>query len=111
MIKGIPWKMRCMIWAIRRWWSKNRWGIDIGSQGSMLPSLGKGKYVDVLRRGQCIEIRDHSNESDKFIIRLIPYRPNHGVMVEYVNKRGEIGWRVVCDSRQFLKMGPQLKEK
>ena len=51
-------------YAIRRWWSKFRYNIPIGINDSMLPSLGKGKYVDVIRRGNCIEIRDHSNSKE-----------------------------------------------
>lgn len=99
------WKLLMAIAAMRRWWSHFRWGIEIGIHGSMLPKLRKGKCVDVLRRGQCIEIRDHSDKSTPFIIRLIPYQPNHGIMVEYVSTGGTVGWRTHCDSRMFLKMG------
>ncbi len=104
-LKGPSWWLRLRWYAVRRWWSRVRYGIPIGSNGSMLPSLGKGKYVDVLRRGDCIEIRDHCNPSDLFTIRLIPYQPNHGVMVEYVDSKGHVGWRSHCDARMFRKMG------
>jgi hypothetical protein len=109
-IKGLSWKIRCYWYAVRRWWSRVRYGIVIGDHGSMLPSLGKGKYVDVLRRGNCIEIRDHSS-TPTFTIRLIPYQPNHGVMVEYVSSNGKVGWRSYCDAQMFCKMGAILSEK
>ncbi len=101
---GIPWRLKQQWRAIRRWWYRFRFGIRIGINHSMLPALGKGKYVDVVRRGDYIEIRDHSN-AEPFTIRLIPYQPNHGVMVEYVNSAGRVGWRTHCSSREFLKMG------
>jgi len=46
----------------------------------MFPNLGKGKYVSVFRKGDFLDIID---ESSKDFIRLIPYQPNHGIMVEY----------------------------
>ena len=47
---------------------------------SMLPMFGRGAYVDVIRRGPYIDIIDHRSAG---MVRLIPYQPNHGVMVEY----------------------------
>ena len=102
---GFSWWLRQCHFAMRRWWSRVRFGIPIGLNGSMLPSLGKGKYVDVFRRGNCIEIHDHHSDSKPFTIRLIPYQPNHGVMVEYINDKGNVGWRTHCDSRMFRDMG------
>jgi hypothetical protein len=103
-LNSLSWKLRSCWYAMRRWWSRVRHGITIGFDGSMLPSLGKGKFVDVLRRGDCIEIRDH-HTSSPYVIRLIPYQPNHGVMVEYVDSNGKVGWRTHCDAIAFCKMG------
>lgn len=46
----------------------------------MLPQLGKGRYADVVRKGEIIEIKYHT--SGNKMVRLIPYQPNHGVMIE-----------------------------
>ena len=102
---ALGWKVHFFKCAVRRWWSKTRWGIEIGLNGSMLPDLGTGSYVDVLRRGDCIEIRDHCDKNKPFTIRLIPYAPNHGVMVEYVHADGRVGWRTHCDARKFCEIG------
>lgn len=106
----LGWKVHFAKSAVRRWWSKVRWGILIDLEHSMLPSLGRGKYVDVVRRGQCIEIRDHHDPAKPFTIRLIPYQPNHGVMVEYVYPDGRTGWRTHCDAKQFCKIGAGMQE-
>ena len=71
----------------------------------MLPKLGKGKYVDVVRKGEIIEINYHdkgrTGGSGK-IIRLIPYQPNHGVMIEtWVN--GKCTGRTCDDFRSLFK--------
>lgn len=92
---------------IRCFWYKVRHGIDIMKIGSMLPDTGKGQYVDVFCKGEYIEIVNHSKNSctPYGTIRLIPYRPNHGVMVEYSAPSGRVGWRVHCDYQAFHKMG------
>jgi len=66
-------------------------GIYCGTwYGSMLPKLGAGKFVDVLRKGDLIDIHDRcSNET----IRLVPYQPNHGVMVEWFTSDGSLRTR------------------
>jgi len=83
-------------WAIRRWWYRIRHGIVVSLEGSMLPSLGKGKYVSVFRKGDYIEIHSHdewgTQGQSPGVIRLIPYQPNHGVMVECVNADGKTRW-------------------
>jgi hypothetical protein len=109
-LKTIRWELRSVWFGVRRWWSFMRYGIRVGENGSMLPCLGRGKYVDVVRRGDCIEMYDHSNKENPFTIRLIPYQPNHGVMVEYISADGQIGWRSHCDSRKFLGMGFGVQE-
>lgn len=63
---------------------KKIYNIEVGGfNGSMLPSFGKGKFVSVYRKGDYIDIID---EKDGNMIRIIPFQPNHGVMVErYIN--------------------------
>jgi len=106
----LGWKVHFAKCAVRRWWSKVRWGIRIDYRHSMLPSLGKGPYVDVVRRGQCIEVRDHHDRDKPFTIRLIPFKDNHGVMVEYVHPDGRTGWRTHCDARKFCEIGFGMQE-
>ena len=88
---------------MRRTWYRLRHGIaiNIDRNGSMLPQLGRGRFVSVIRRGNFIDIR---NEGTGEIIRLIPYQPNHGVMVEhrYPDGRGE--GRTHCDFQRFKQM-------
>ena len=87
-------------------------GIKVSFEnGSMLPKLGKGRYVSVYRKGNFVDI---VNEGDKNCIRLVPYQPNHGVMVEFwknkkllcrdcmsytdffkICSRGEVEWYVL----------------
>ena len=64
----------------------------------MMAKFGKGKYVSVFRRGAYIDIRD---EATGELIRLIPYQPNHGVMVEFWPTPERSGWRTHCDFRRF----------
>jgi hypothetical protein len=64
---------------LKRLWYKLVYGVRIGLEHSMLPALGKGKYVSVYRKGNYIDI---VNESTHEFIRIIPYQPNHGLMVE-----------------------------
>jgi hypothetical protein len=82
-----------LLWTkqrIKRWFYKTFHNIDMkGFGGSMLPKLGKGKFVSVYRKKDIIDIV--SEENNKFI-RLIPYQPNHGLMVEYWVD-GRMRWR------------------
>jgi hypothetical protein len=105
-------KFRLNLWwigfvaRVRIAWCRLRYGIIAGGlQGSHLPRLGRGKYVDVIRRGDFIDIRDHHDEKNPFTIRLIPYQPNHGIMVEYNDMNGNVRWRGLMDSRKFLDFG------
>jgi hypothetical protein len=92
--------------ALRRSWYHRRYGIRIeygGRNGTMMPKLGRGKYVSVRQRGPFLDIRD---ERTGEVIRLVPYQPNHGVMVE-LHLPGSDGpaWRSHCDFRAFREMG------
>ncbi len=83
--------------SLRRfWWSwlkqdykrlfyKLLYGWKIGAfDGTMIPDTGRGKYVSVYCKGDIIQIKHESGYDDLQFdeIRIIPYQPNHGVMVE-----------------------------
>jgi hypothetical protein len=99
-VKMISVKMR-VHWiksAIKRWYYKTFYKITIGWEDSMLPDVGKGKYVSVYRKGDYIDI---VKESNKNFIRLVPYQPNHGVMVEnWID--GKLRWRYHLGYEQLL---------
>lgn len=62
---------------------KLRYGFTMGMGmpgGTMMPQTGKGKFVSVYQKGKIIQIIDESGEHGE--IRIIPFQPNHGVMVE-----------------------------
>lgn len=66
-----------------RWIYKNIYKFNMsGFDGTMVPNTGKGKYVSVYTKGQIIQIIDEENSHDE--IRIIPYQPNHGVMIERI---------------------------
>jgi hypothetical protein len=101
MVHGVPkrrprrnWKQRRM--ALRRWYLWRRYGRD-----SMLPKFGRGEYVSVYRRGPFLDMHD---ERSGDVVRLVPYQPNHGVMIE-LWRDGRMLWRSHCDMRQFEAMG------
>lgn len=88
-----PWR-----WRLRRWWSRARWGVPVPP--SMLPMFGTGQFVDVIRRGPYLDIIDHRSAG---MVRLIPYQPNHGVMVEYW-QGGKLHSRTHLDFAGFKKI-------
>ena len=84
-------------WSSRRfWWSRLKqdykklfykyiYGWEMGGfNGTLTPYTGKGKYISVYRKGDIIQIKHESGYDDLQFdeIRIIPYQPNHGVMVE-----------------------------
>lgn len=75
-----------------------------GFDGTLLPTTGKGKFVSVYSKGQIIQIKHESGyehlEYDE--IRIIPYKENHGVMVEKF-KDGKLHGRDILDLNQFNK--------
>lgn len=104
-------------WSTRRWWKswlkqdykrlfyKLFYGWEVGGfNGTMIPDTGKGKFVSVYRKGDIIQIKHESGyeflEYDE--IRIIPYQPNHGVMVEFW-KNGKMHGRTHLDIQQFNK--------
>lgn len=78
--------------------------LDMGENGTMIPVTGKGKYVSVFTKGQIIQIKHESGykhlEFDE--IRIIPYKDNHGVMIERF-KNGKMRDRNLLDIGQFNK--------
>lgn len=71
---------------LRVWWYRVVYNIETGSvDGSMLPCLGKGKFISIIKKGDIIELIDEKNNR---FLRVIPYQPNHGFMVEvWENKK------------------------
>ena len=98
-------------WSMRRFWKswikydlyrvkyKLFHGWEMGGNGTMLPKLGRGKYVSVYSKGPITQV---VNEEKNEEIRIIPYQPNHGVMVEYWED-GKMRWRQHLDLRQLKK--------
>jgi hypothetical protein len=83
--------------AVKRWYLTRRFGLSV----TMLPILRKGRFVSVEQHGPFLDLRD---EESGDVIRLIPYQPNHGVMVEkWVD--GRMAWRSHCDMKAFSEMG------
>ncbi len=102
------------IWWLRRKYYEVFYGYKYGFGGTMLPQLGKGKFVSVFRKGNYLEIQNHvinAKRLRKGMIRLIPYQPNHGVMVEFTNEEGKIEWARTCSYDDFYAMSIGTKEK
>jgi len=102
-------KMKKMIRTIKQWWYKHRYGIEtdwLSPNGSMLPELGKGRFVSVLKKGAYIDIVAHDRPeiSPKGSIRMIPYQPNHGFMVEFWQE-GQMNWRTHLGYDALVKLG------
>lgn len=95
----ISWKLRLrwQWYALKRWWYKTRWGINMEPfSGSMLPDFGKGKFVSVYKKGGIIDVVGEYKDYAGHMIRLIPYQPNHGLMIE-VWVDGHMRCRHHCD--------------
>ena len=99
-------------WTLRKYWwywfktdiiilfYKLRYGFKVGKYDTLMPETGKGKYVSVYRKGDIIQIIDETGKNNE--IRIIPYQPNHGVMIE-VLKNGKIYSRNTLDIEQLNK--------
>lgn len=73
---------------LKRFYYEFFYGFDMNYRsGTMLPKTGKGKYVSVYRKGDIIQIIDERSENNE--IRIIPFQPNHGVMIESL-KNGKL---------------------
>lgn len=73
-----------IVWAkayIKQVYYRIFYKIVIDETGSILPKLGKGKYISVLKKGAYVDIVNENKGSNEYI-RMIPYQPNHGYMVE-----------------------------
>ena len=79
---------------------------------SLLPTLGRGKFVDVIRRGSLIDIISHSDcpDTKQGTIRIIPCQYNHGVMIEFINQQGQMEWRTHMDYRSLYLRGSGAQE-
>jgi hypothetical protein len=90
---------------IKRWYYSKMYGFKMsGMSGTLIPESGKGKYVSVFSKGEIIQIKHERGyehlEFDE--IRIIPYKENHGVMVERF-KNGNMVDRNLLDILQFNK--------
>lgn len=103
-----PGRVRRAGWRLARDWYALRYGIPTGDDGSMLPQWGPGRFVSVEKRGPYIDITRHERPGDGFCdpvetIRLVPYQPNHGLMVECW-RGGRLTWRTHADFAHFRAM-------
>ena len=104
-------------WSSRKfWWSwlkrdykkmfyRLLYGWKMGlSDGTMIPNTGKGNFVSVYRKGDIIQIKHEKGyEFLKYDeIRIIPFMPNHGVMIERW-KNGKFCDRNHLDIKQLNK--------
>ena len=90
---------------VKRWYYSKIHGFNMNVfSGTIIPSTGKGKYVSVYSKGQIIQIKHEKGyehlEFDE--IRIIPYKENHGVMIERF-KNGKMCDRNHLDIIQFNK--------
>jgi hypothetical protein len=92
----LAWKIS----AIRRFYYRVVHKIHANVDGTMLPNIGKGKYVSIYRKGDYIDI---VNESDGNFIRMIPYQPNHGYMVEFW-RNNRLASRTHLDYQSLVKI-------
>lgn len=99
-------------WSLRKYWIEwfkrdiKKWYYSKihGFNGTMIPTIGKGRFVSVYSKGKIIQIKHESGyehlEYDE--IRIIPCKENHGVMVERF-KNGKMCERNHIDLSQFNK--------
>lgn len=104
-----PWRLRrefkSYIWKGRKWavlraWHRFRYGVDVPP--SMVARFGRGRFVSVVRRGPYTDLIEHASGD---MIRLIPYQPNHGFMVELHTADGHMPWRTHLDFRALRNLG------
>jgi hypothetical protein len=94
------WWKRTFYWPTKRASHRLRYGVDVPP--SMLAQLGRGKFVDVVQRGPYTEITEHRTGD---MIRMIPFQPNHGFMVELHTADGRVPWRTHLSFDALRKMG------
>jgi hypothetical protein len=101
-------RFRLKWFAVKRAYYGHRYGRPIGGWGGgMMPQFGKGQFVSVHQRGPFLEMHD---ERTSDLIRLVPYQPNHGVMVE-MWRNGKLAWCGHCDFNAFRRMGFDQSER
>lgn len=69
---------------------KLRFNITLRGSETLMPKTGKDTYVSIYNKGKIIQIIDE--QLDYGEIRIIPYTPNCGVMIENW-KDGKLKWR------------------
>lgn len=96
-----------------KWWYRFWHGIEIMSlNGTMFPVLGDGTFVSVHRRGQFLDVTSHKGTPDSpaGMIRVTPYQPNHGLMVEFWDEEGRMCARTHCDYNMLYQMTNHRQE-
>lgn len=103
LIGELTWALFVLMRDSKFKYYKIMYGINMGGhRGISVPRCGKGKYYSVYSQGSVIRIVSE-NDSGKEII-LVPYQPNHGVMVNYV-KDGKIRSCTSMSFEDFRKNG------
>jgi len=78
-------------WSLRKYWKswfiqdvKKIWyktvhGIELGNYKTIIPSTGNGRFYSVKRKTAIFEITEKKTGN---LVRIIPYKENHGFMIE-----------------------------
>ena len=104
---GLRYKLKQWYYRVRNRWL-SRYGLRVGGfNAGHPPKFGKGKYVSVYKHGPYIDMVNEGKED--FIVRLIPYQPNHGVFVE-VWRDGQVGSRICVDMRKLAELAEGNRE-
>jgi len=105
--KQVRWHWRRLLAT----WYWFRYGIRVGGilgHGSIWPEFGDGKFVSVRRKGSFLDILD---KRTGWVIRLVPFQPNHGIMVERIDLSGNLHGRTHMDHRAFMGLFAASEEK
>lgn len=83
------WSLRKYWWtwlknSFKRWLYLNYYKLKMKTTNldSHLPHTGKGRFYSVYRKGDIIQIINHTDDHSFSELRLIPYQPNHGFFLE-----------------------------
>lgn len=113
---SISWKLRfhCIKLFLQKIYYRLFYNIKLGGlDGTLHPSFGKGKFVDVIKKGDFIDIISHTNYqgTQQGTIRIIPCQYNHGVMIEFIDQNNKMRWRTYMDYVQFYSKGFSIGKK
>jgi hypothetical protein len=90
MLKGLRNKLR-------ETWYRIRYGVIIDYFVGSLPGIsGSGRYVSIRKNGPYLDI-----SKDEGTIRIIPFLPTHGIVLEYINSANRTFCRKTIDYDQL----------